>query len=464
MSLITDPTLLLAGNSDAATTPGAELVINTTAKTLQLVPTAGDLTLSTSGATGQALYSALKILWKNSSTYIKFPFPMVAITPEQFEFIDGWLPADAATRKALRTCGWAERNVAGAVTALYAGVITLGSLGATDQTYYQQVSSTTASVNFSFQGPVNEAIQILSDPNGDGNYVDGFDRRAYCKLFAREQQKTYASSTLTDIGVSAMTYIVYRFPLSNGSDAIKVADTDATIGAGGVYANINITYFGTDQVRSIGGSNYNYRIIIAGDNKTAEQIYAKVQYLLRQNSDIDTGAGTITGKIADSLLRFVGDSLITSQGVYIDNYNTNDTNRITFTDQSNTARNFPFVAAGTLTFNSNLVNDGSAIYRMYFTTLPGASDDFGESGAVLVKRADGTTDIAGTISSSSISFDFNYDANVQGGRTAATNAAVTVVAIGLTTGQYVVATGTITRAVGQNISLTSALERNYSNA
>jgi len=90
MSLITDPTLLLAGNSDAATTPGAELVINTTAKTIQLVPGAGDLTLASSGATGQALYSALKVLWKNSSTYIKFPFPMEAITPEQFEFINGW--------------------------------------------------------------------------------------------------------------------------------------------------------------------------------------------------------------------------------------------------------------------------------------------------------------------------------------------------------------------------------------
>ena len=459
MSLITDPTLLLAGNSDAATTPGAELVINTTAKTIQLVPGAGDLTLASSGATGQALYSALKVLWKNSSTYIKFPFPMEAITPEQFEFINGWLPADATTRKALRTCGWAERNVSGAITALFAGVISLGSLGAADQPYYQQTSASGAAVNFAFTGPVNEAIQILSDPNGDGSYADGYDRRAYCKLFAREQQKTYAQATLTDIGVAAMTYIVYRFPLSNGSD-LKVADTDTTIAAGGVYANIDVTYFGTDQVRSIGGTNYNYRVIIDGDGKTAEQIYAKVQYLLRQGTDIDAGAGTVTGKTADSLLRFVGDALITGQGVYVDNFNSNDTNRITFTDQTNTGRTFPFVAAGTLTFNSNLVSDGAAVYRMYFTALPGAGNDFGEAGALLVQNS-ASADISGTVTGSSVSFSFNYDSNVQGGRTAGTDAAVTVVAIGLTTGQYVATQATITRAVGQSISLTSALERNF---
>lgn len=460
MSLITDPTFLLAGDSDSATTPGAELVIDTTAKTIQLVPGAGDLTLSSSGATGQALYSALKLLWKNSSTYIKFPFPMEAITPEQFEFINGWAPADNTTRKALRTCGWAERNASGAIVALYAGVISLGSLGATDQPYYQQ-SSGGAATNFAFTGPVNEAIQILSDPNGDGNYTGGFDYRGYCKLFAREQQKTYAQATLTDIGVSAMTYIVYRFPLSNGPD-LKVADDDATIGTSGLYSDIDVTYYTTDQSRDIGGVNYPYRIIIYGDNKTAEQIYAKVQYLLRQNSDIDSGVGTETGKTADSLLRFVGDSLITGQGVYIDAFNSNDTNRITFTDQNNVGRTFPFVAAGTINFNANLVSDGAAIYRMYFTTLPGAGNDFGEAGAVLVQDG-ASADISGPIAGASVPFSFNYDSNVQGGRTAGTDAAVTVVAIGLTTGQYVATAATITRAVGQNISLVAALERNYAN-
>lgn len=457
MSLITDPTFLLAANSDAASTPGAEMAIDTTARTIALLPGQGDLTLASSGATGQALYSALKVLWKNSAIFIRFPFPMEAVTPEQYEFINGWKPLNDTTRKAIRTAGWTERDAAGAVLRQYAGIISLGSLGAADQPYYQQAPGGTAT-NFSFPGPVNEAIQIFGDAaNGS------FDRRAFCQLFAREQQKTYASATLTDIGVSTMTTIVYRFPLANAAD-LKVLTNDAGIAAApATYAAIDATYFAANQNRSIGGTNFPFRVIIDGDGKTAEQIYTKVQQLLRSTGDIDDGAGTVTGRTADSLLRFVGDTLITGPGVYIDNFNSNDTNRITFTDQNGVARTFPFVAAGTLTFNANLVNDGAAIYRMYFTSLPGANNDFGEAAAVLVQNSAGA-DVAGNVSGPSVSFSFNYDSNTQGGRTPGTDAAVTVVAIGLTTGQYVAAQAVITRAVGQNISLVAPLERNYANA
>jgi hypothetical protein len=73
-------------------------------------------------------------------------------------------------------------------------------------------------------------------------------------------------------------------------------------------------------------------------------------------------------------------------------------------------------------------------------------------------------DIAGNVSGqASINFTFDYDGNVQGGRTAGTNADVTLVAIGLNTAQYVISTGTITRSTANTITAVSALERNYSN-
>ncbi len=460
--LITDPTLLLLGNSDAATTPGAEMVVDVSAKTIQIIPGQGDLDATVGGATGQALYSALKILWRNSSTYIKYPFPMESITPEQFEFINGWAPADDTTRKAIRTAGWVEKDAAGNVNRTYAGVISLGSMGAADQPYYQQ-SSNGASANFEFTGPVNEAVQIFgTTANGDTGAGD-FNYASYMKLFAREYQKVYASASLGDIGVTAMTSIVYRFPLANSTD-LKITHDDTTIeGVGGNYENIDITYYATDQVREIGtGNDYNFRVIVDGNNKTAEQIYEKVQYLLRQNSDIDTGGGTVTGKTADSLLRFVGDTLVTSQGVYIDNFNANDTNRIEFYDYtSNLKRTFPFVAAGTIQLGANAVSDASAKYWLFFETLPGAANDFGESGAVIVNDASGTP-ITGSVSGqSSIAFTFAYDSNVQGGRTAATEASVRLVVSGLTKSQYTSSLATITRSTGQSIAAVPALERNY---
>ena len=94
---------------------------------------------------------------------------------------------------------------------------------------------------------------------------------------------------------------------------------------------------------------------------------------------------------------------------------------------------------------------------MFFTS------GFGTGSAILVDDNSGT-DITGNISgASSVAFDFDYDGNTQGGRTAGTDANVTIVAIGLSGAQYVSAEATITRATGQNFSLVAPLERNYSN-
>lgn len=116
-----------------------------------------------------------------------------------------------------------------------------------------------------------------------------------------------------------------------------------------------------------------------------------------------------------------------------------------------------------LNFGDNLRLDASSKYWVYFTTLPGAGNDFGESGALIVDDNDGV-DMAGTVGgAASVTLTFNYDGNVQGGRTAATDAQITLVGIGLATGQYVRATGTIQRSTANSVSLVAALERNYQN-
>lgn len=79
------------------------------------------------------------------------------------------------------------------------------------------------------------------------------------------------------------------------------------------YDAIDVTYFGSDQNKTIGAGSYPFRVVIDGNNATLEQIYTKIQYLLRQDSDIDAGAGTVNGKTASELLYFVGDTLYTTQ-------------------------------------------------------------------------------------------------------------------------------------------------------
>ena len=115
---------------------------------------------------------------------------------------------------------------------------------------------------------------------------------------------------------------------------------------------------------------------------TAEEIYEKVQFQLRQDADIDTTGSVVTGRTADELLTFIGDALSVGfadtllpanpnssadTGVIIEGFDSNDTNRLTFFDNGGTARTFPFVAAGTINFNLNLQNDtGPAEFFMFF--------------------------------------------------------------------------------------------------
>ena len=431
-------------------TDGSEVTITVATKKITL-NIAGNLT--TDGVTMQCLYSWLKERWAASATYVKYPFPMTAITSEQFELINGWDLYNNSSKQLIRTGGWALKDPAtGLSQEEWAGIITLGSLGGTDQVYYTQTSNATSGTNIVLTGAVNQAVKVYGDASHDN-----FDYRGYMKLFCRTYQKTYATSQLSDIGVSSMTYQVYRFPLSNASD-IKVTHADGTM-SGAPYSGMSITWYAAPQTRSIGGVDKYFHIIINGNSGTAEQIYEYAQYQLRQATDVDTGSGTKYGKLTSSLLNFVGSDLYTlvqtEGGVFIDNYQTTDINRLHFADDSSATITFPYVAAVTLNFGSNLVADADAKYWLFFTSA------YGTASAIIVQDAT-PANITGSISgNSSITFTFGYDSNEQGGRTKATDALVTAVAIGKSTGQFVSQTGTITRSTANSISLASALERNY---
>lgn len=451
MALITDPDLLGLGTS---------IIVSTANKTVQLA-VAGNLT--TDGVTLQCVYSRLKEDWKAQADYIKFPFPMLGITEEKFELIDGWNFADLTTRELVRTGGWAF-NPAGVVQDQYAGVITLGDIGTSDQVYFQQVTGGSAA-NIALTGKVNQAVKIY------GNFGT-VDNRNYFKPFVREYQKTYGMSQLSDIGVTEMTYSVYRFPLADAAD-LKVIATDAVVdGTALPWSGMSIAWSTATQSRIIGAGTYGFHVIINGNSGNAEQIYTYVQRQLRKNSDIDAGAGTTIGKVANPLLRFVGDSLYTQlytagSGSYIDNFLTADTNRLYFTDDTATVRQFPYVAALTIQCGDNLVTDAQAKYWLYFTNDDAGDNsarDYGSTAAILVKDKD-NVDITGPISgTASIQRSYDYDYNVQRGTaSAAVDAPLTIVAIGLGTAQFVKATGVMARSVTNVVTLVAPLERNYKN-
>lgn len=542
--IISDPTTLIVGG-DTGTAFASPVVFNVATKTITITPGSGILPDAADGVTGQALYSAAKIVWKNSSTYIKYPFPMEAITPESFEFINGWGIANDITRKALRTCGWAERGAAGtSIVRQYMGIVSLGDIGPADVSYFQW--NTDSKQDFQFPGNINEGIQIFGDAsNGNFNYTDGGDS---LKLFNRIQGKTFSSSNNTAIGALTLGYITYRFPLTNAND-LNISASDSHIAAnissmtgltgsgngtlytfnytghgfddgeriyitgatpsslngvhviqasgftanafailstettalsaitsiGSIHTGITIDYLSGTQTADVNedlaNETYKYIINDASNQATTREIYEKMQYQLRQNSDISFGATNVTGATADSIANFIGSTLSGEPGVLITNIADAIKNFVEYYDLADTAKVtkilYPFIASGTLSFGGN-AGSGDFKYWLFYKTLPlGTDNDYGQTNARIVKDALGNP-IAGTFNGSAVNWSFKYDSEVAdygGGaeRTAGVDADVVAVGIGLVGGQFISVESTIRRATGQNILVAPALERNYQN-
>ena len=466
MSLITDPDQLIQGTEVDFDKANLTMALNL----------AGNL--SEDGVTGQAFYSFGKEEWLNEVNDLhKYTFPMLAITPEQFEVgnngskFSDWTWANDATRKLLRTAGWREYDNTGDTLREYLGVITLGNIDATSKTVgdkvYYAFSTDNSSTEFTYAGAVNEAIQVF------GNAANGnIDKRGdVLTVYVREQGKTYDQATTTSIGVNTITYKVERFPLSEDND-LKVTTSDADIITQAPYTGMSITYHELPQTQTIGGVDYDFGVTVDGNNGTAEQIYEYIQYTLRQTADADEDADNPTqpGNLQDQLLRFIGDNLealsVTNtdgggSGVRVANFDSNDTNRITFTDNSLNTVSFPFVSGFNLNFNTNIVNDTAAKYWLFFENAGGNTVE--SDNAIIVNDNSGVP-ISGTVSGvATIAEDFDYDGNTQGGRTAGQDANAILRVIGLTTAQYAEVPVTIRRAVNQNFSITASLERNYVN-
>lgn len=269
-------------------------------------PTGGS---ATDGVTLQALYSFAKEEWRYDQTnfggddLIRHEFPFEAITREQME-IGGssahadWEFFDSYTRKKIRTGGWASKNTAGTTLNEYTGIVTLGSLDADTQVYYQQQDGY-APINFDFLGPVNEPIFV---------YSPGDDRRTFLKIFARKKQRTYAQSEIADIGVSTIETIVNRFPVAHVTDPAIVATDGQILGASPFRDQVSLET-GSDGAKTIGGvtftsagSTFLTNNVVAGD-------------VLQITSGNETGYYTIDTVNSETQLTIAGDfEFITATG------------------------------------------------------------------------------------------------------------------------------------------------------
>lgn len=482
---------------------------------------------STSGVTLQCLYSYLKEEWKAQSSLNKFKFPIKMFTKTDGIFINGWDFEDATSRNVIRDAGWEEitgAKYAGIVSlgnfdsssdqAWYQHVI---GYDATTINFNKTGNLNEAIQIDGFTGYMKAFLRIASG-SGTGKLYSEYNLLTEQTISALEpvlyklplSNSTDLKINIADATIDGSTpYTNMKVNYLKGALFVTATATTYAIadvvkdgvgrwafctGAGTVVtpSNAYASFGGTSTWQAydgevlIGTTYYAFNRLITGGNGTAQQIYNWAQRQLRKTTDINANDSptvgqrsglTVKGNVAELLLEFVGDTLKTKPGLYISGFHADSTNSIKFRDitvdgggvdvntylpVTSTERNFPFVATGTLSFSANLVSESDADtkYTMYFTSTP--SGDFDTANAVIVKD-NSTADITGQITGASIPFDFDYDNNVQGGRTAATDAAVSIVAQGLPGATWVLTTFTITRATGQSITINADDERNYSN-
>lgn len=275
-----------------------------------------------------------------------------------------------------------------------------------------------------------------------------------------------AATTMTTAAVGITIANYYGGTLRIHSGPAKGLYTIS--GSGGGVGSVPIT---TGLLGIASGASFTLQRAVPV-SATLAQIYTKIQYQLRQNSNINglASAGAVTGKTGSILLNFVGSALKAGffaptnangggTGVTIQGYASTDVNSFTSYDNGAVTRDYPYAAAGTINFNTPLVGGGSS-YRLMFTAPPGAGNDYGESGAITVNNVAGTP-ITGTIGTASIAFDYDYDGNVQGGATAGTDRAVTLIGIKPGTGKFVAAAGTLSRSKAISLSLVAEADRVY---
>lgn len=191
------------------------------------------------------------------------------------------------------------------------------------------------------------------------------------------------------------------------------------------------------------------------------EIYEKIQYQLRQATDIDETDGTVIGLMTGGLARFVGPDITFGlgntnpngggTGVIVEGFDANDTNNMFFVDNGGTTRNFPFVAAGTLNFNTNLTTDTDPEFWLYFqyTTQTSLSD-----GAVVGPSGD-TMDLESP-GSNLPALSVNDYIRIGGFADSASNGLFIVTAVNVSTQDYTVrkVNGTNVGAAESGVSIT----------
>ncbi len=211
----------LTYGSTAVVTVGTNPTTNPGTKTFQLG----------AASTGQNWYSFWIEQWidkgDDGEALANVEFPLAANGPNSFTLRNGWTFSDGATSiDYLTRDGLRYTNTSGATTASWCAILTSGA--GNKQVRYQQSDGGTTEDGAMVNNEMDQLVQIISDPNGDGNYADGFDRSGYLILKIQAEGYDQAEANVVTLygTLEDQLYVVGLAPTANG---IATGDPALTI-------------------------------------------------------------------------------------------------------------------------------------------------------------------------------------------------------------------------------------------
>ena len=193
--------------------------------------------------TVQNLYCALLSAYRTEASLANKAFPMTENGPNSFSLIDGWetrgyvtagTGTNNTTLENFSRDGLRYVNASGNVTAVWAALLSVGVPDNTFAVRFQQEDGlSTQTARATADGNINQLIQIISDPNGDGSYVDGYDRSGWLVLKVQREGYDQAEAIAAGAGsiygtLEDQLFVVGLTPSANGI-AAGVADATVTI-------------------------------------------------------------------------------------------------------------------------------------------------------------------------------------------------------------------------------------------
>lgn len=256
--------------------------------------------------------------------------------------LNGWEPFDADTLLAQRDMALEIKPSANAAaTKIYACLRSPDLHEPTDQYYFwsdldPELTAPTAAVT---TGYMNQLVLIFDS-------TISLDDRGTWNYRCLEPGKTHVQGQ-----VDLQFAEIQPIQAGNAID-VKAADgagtllvSDATVLAGGIYANITLNVDATETyLGDVDGIDYTFIGYQDADGQSNQDLHIKNHYLLRQPTNINSdGTGpVIRGDKSPPLTEFVGDRLDLND-LYPLNYNASERNFLNPIDSSGSERKWPSI-------------------------------------------------------------------------------------------------------------------------